>query len=70
MTMTNGLRAHVRENADVEELRQQSYRDGMKPLRINGALKVAAGTTTVEEVLSITPSLPTELQQSPKLATG
>ncbi len=70
MTMTNGLRDCVRENADVEELRQQSYRDGMKPLRINGALKVAAGTTTVEEVLSITPSLPTELQQAAKLATG
>jgi general secretion pathway protein E len=70
MTMTNGLRDHIRENADVEELRQQSYRDGMKPLRINGAMKIAAGVTTVEEVLSITPSLPTELRQAPKTVSG
>jgi general secretion pathway protein E len=70
MTMTNGLREHIRENADVENLRQQSYRDGMKPLRINGALKVVAGSTTIEEVLSITPSLPSELHQSPKLVTS
>ena len=43
MTMTNGLRELVRENVDIEDLRQQSYRDGMKPMRINGALKVASG---------------------------
>jgi general secretion pathway protein E len=61
MTISNGVRELIRDNADVEELRQQSYREGMKPLRINGALKVAAGVTTVEEVLSVTPSPPAEL---------
>ena len=70
MTMTNGLRELVRENVDIEDLRQQSYRDGMKPMRINGALKVASGATTIEEVLSITPPLPSELHQPAKLASS
>ena len=32
-------------------------RDGMKPLRASGALKVAAGMTTVEEVLKVSPPI-------------
>ncbi len=70
MTMTNGVRNLIRENADVEELRQQSYVDGMKPLRVNGALKVAAGKTTIEEVLSVTPSMPTEMRPQPAASAG
>ena len=61
MTMSNAIRERIRENADVEELRQQSYLDGMKPLRINAAFKVAAGVTTIEEVLSVTPPPPASL---------
>ena len=68
MTMTNAVRELICDNADVDELRQQSYRDGMKPLRINGALKVAAGVTTVEEVLSVTPPPPAELAHQPKIS--
>ncbi len=29
----------------------------MRPLRVSGALKVVAGTTTIEEVLKATPSV-------------
>jgi len=57
MTMSNGLRDLIRESADISEIRDQSYRDGMKPLRINGALKAASGVTTLAEVLSVTPSI-------------
>jgi len=70
MTMTNGLRELIRDNTDVEALRQQSYIEGMKPLRINGALKVAAGVTTIEEVLSVTPPPPPELLRQPKPSAG
>ncbi len=69
MTISNGIRELIRENADIEELRQQSYREGMKPLRINGALKVAAGVTTVEEVLSVTPPPPPELARQAQITT-
>ena len=31
--------------------------DGMRPLRLAGALRVAEGVTTLEEVLSATPPL-------------
>ena len=40
---------------DLAALRQQALRDGMKPLRTSGALKVAAGLTSVEEVLKVAP---------------
>ncbi len=69
MTISNGIRELIRENADIEELRQQCYREGMKPLRINGALKVAAGVTTVEEVLSVTPPPPPELARQAQITT-
>ncbi len=69
MTISNGIRELIRENADIEELRQQSYREDMKPLRINGALKVAAGVTTVEEVLSVTPPPPPELARQAQITT-
>jgi general secretion pathway protein E len=38
-------------------VREQAYRDGMKPLRISGALKVAQGVTTIDEVLKAAPPL-------------
>jgi general secretion pathway protein E len=36
-------------------LREQAFKDGMKPLRISGAMKVGAGLTTIEEVLKVAP---------------
>jgi general secretion pathway protein E len=38
-------------------LRRQAIADGMRPLRLAGALRVAEGLTTIEEVLSATPPL-------------
>jgi general secretion pathway protein E len=55
MTMTNGLHDLIKEGADIEAINTQNYRDGMKPLRINGALKAAAGVTSIAEVLTVTP---------------
>ena len=37
-------------------LQERAYKEGMKPLRISGALKVAAGITTVDEVLQTAPA--------------
>jgi general secretion pathway protein E len=63
MSMTAPLRPLVREDADLGALRQQALRDGMKPLRTSGALKVAAGLTSVEEVLKVAP--PVHLERNP-----
>jgi general secretion pathway protein E len=38
-------------------LRKQAVADGMRPLRLAGALRVAEGLTTLEEVLTATPPL-------------
>jgi general secretion pathway protein E len=55
LTMTDGLRALVDERPDLGRIRERAMRDGMKPLRLAGATKVAAGQTTIEEVLRNAP---------------
>ena len=45
----------ITETADVAKIRELAYKEGMKPLRISGAMKVAAGTTTLEEVIKVAP---------------
>ena len=55
MVMTPELRKAVTAQADLDVLRERGFREGMKPLRISGALKIAAGLTTVEEVLTVAP---------------
>ncbi|MDO4706726.1 MAG: hypothetical protein Q4A98_11070, partial [Comamonadaceae bacterium] len=36
---------------------RQGMRDGMRPLRLSGALRVADGSTTLEELLATTPEV-------------
>jgi general secretion pathway protein E len=57
LTITEGFTKLIGEETDLQALRQQSVLDGMKPLRIAGALKVAEGVTTVEEILKVTAAL-------------
>jgi len=38
-------------------LRETAYREGVKPLRISGAMKVAAGVTTADEVMKAAPPM-------------
>ena len=45
----------ISQNAEPDRLREQAAREGMKPLRISGAIKVAAGLTTMEEVMRNAP---------------
>ncbi len=55
MLMTPGLRRLVTTNPDDAKLREQAFKDGMKPLRVSGAMKIAAGVTTTEEVVKVAP---------------
>jgi general secretion pathway protein E len=41
---------------DMAALRRQAVKDGMRPLRLAGMMKVAEGQTTVDEVLRSTPA--------------
>ena len=55
MHITPAIRRLMTHDADDRALREQAYKDGMKPLRVSGAMKVAAGITTAEEVLKVAP---------------
>jgi general secretion pathway protein E len=55
LVMSPALRRLVNASCDLNALREQAYKEGMKPLRIAGAQKVAAGFTTIEEVLKAAP---------------
>jgi general secretion pathway protein E len=57
LRVTPALRQLVRPECDLAALRQQAIKDGMLPLRLAGARKVAAGLTTIEEVLKVVPPI-------------
>ena len=52
---TPALRKLIVPGCDVAGLRAQAIKDGMQPLRLAGARLVAAGFTTIEEVLKVAP---------------
>jgi len=55
LLLTPEVKRLVNAEADVARIRDQAYKEGMKPLRISGAMKVAMGLTTLEEVLKVAP---------------
>ena len=55
MQMTPEMRKLVGAGASLDDMREQAFRDGMKPLRASGAHKIATGLTTVEEVERVAP---------------
>jgi general secretion pathway protein E len=57
LTVTQPFSKLIKEETDIHALRQQSMDDGLKPLRVAGALKIAEGVTTAEEVLKVTSAL-------------
>ena len=57
LTISEDFKALVTPQPDIDALRRQGMRDGMRPLRLSGALRVADGSTTLEELLSTTPDV-------------
>ncbi|HYD61875.1 MAG TPA: GspE/PulE family protein [Noviherbaspirillum sp.] len=57
LTVSQPFSRLIKEETDIHALRDQSIKDGMKPLRVAGALKVVEGATTVDEVLKVTSAL-------------
>jgi general secretion pathway protein E len=55
MPMTPPLKGVINRENNLEAITRQALKGGMKPLRISGAMKVAKGLTTIEEVLRVTP---------------
>jgi len=57
ITVSQSFSKLIKEETDLHALRKQSIADGMKPLRVAGALKIAEGATTADEVLKATSTL-------------
>ncbi|HEU0187687.1 MAG TPA: GspE/PulE family protein [Gallionellaceae bacterium] len=55
LLMSPELRKLVTPTTNIATVRDMAAREGMKPLRISGALKIAAGITTLDEVTKVAP---------------
>ncbi|HEY3645919.1 MAG TPA: ATPase, T2SS/T4P/T4SS family [Gammaproteobacteria bacterium] len=61
LQFTPKLKPYVQERLDLDAMREAAFKEGMKPLRLRGAQKVADGVTTLEEVMRVAP--PTAVQR-------
>jgi general secretion pathway protein E len=57
LTITQTFSKLIKDETDLHALKAQAVQDGLKPLRVAGALKIAEGVTTVDEVLKVTAAL-------------
>jgi general secretion pathway protein E len=55
MEVSEAVRATLHPQPDLSRLRQQAVKEGLRPLRTSGVLRVAEGMTTLDEVLRCTP---------------
>ena len=55
LVFSSQIKSLVNEKAELSALREQAFKEGMKPLRISGAMKVGTGLTTVDEILKVAP---------------
>lgn len=57
LAVTPGLRRLFQAEINEDALRCAAFEKGIRPLRVSAALQIAAGLTTVEEVMQILPPL-------------
>jgi general secretion pathway protein E len=55
LVVNDAIRSLIAAGAETQAIRQQAARDGLRSLRVCGAEKIAAGLTTMEEVLRAAP---------------
>ncbi len=55
MSLTDNLKEKITPDFNLQDLRRLAMKEGMRTLRLSGAQKIAAGTTTMEEVLRVAP---------------
>ena len=55
LTISPAIKRLITQAADLAGIKAVAHKEGMQPLMINGAEKVAAGLTTIEELLKVAP---------------
>jgi general secretion pathway protein E len=56
LLMSDKLQTMVGNEVEIGPLRLQAMKEGMRTLRLSGARKIAAGETTIEEVMRVAPA--------------
>jgi glutamyl/glutaminyl-tRNA synthetase len=49
------IREFLKRVGQLDAITQAAFKGGMRPLRVSGAMKVAQGLTTMEEVFKVVP---------------
>ena len=57
LVVSEAFKEKIQRDPNSDTLKRQAVADGMRPLRLAGALRVAEGVTVIEEVLAATPPL-------------
>jgi general secretion pathway protein E len=55
LVLSESLKEKVTSDCNIIDMRRQAMKEGMRTLRLSGAQKIAAGLTTLEEVLRVAP---------------
>ncbi|MBI2732578.1 MAG: type II/IV secretion system protein, partial [Aquabacterium sp.] len=55
LPVSEAIRGGMHPQVDMARIRKQAAKDGLRPLRLAGVMKVAEGLTTLDEVLRNTP---------------
>ncbi|KAB7623159.1 GspE/PulE family protein [Alkalilimnicola sp. S0819] len=55
LRITPALRELITAEADLPALRAQAIKEGLRPMRLSGARKIAQGVTDIDEVIKVTP---------------
>lgn len=57
LTLSPTLKKLITADTDLADIKKQAYKEGMQPLLINGLEKIAAGMTTIDEVMKVAPPI-------------
>lgn len=55
LILSNEMKRLVSDGGTLTQIKQLAYREGLQPLRLAGARRVAEGVTTLEEVMRVVP---------------
>jgi general secretion pathway protein E len=55
LVLSESIKERVTADCNLLDMRRQAMKEGMRTLRLSGAQKIAAGLTTMEEVLRVAP---------------
>lgn len=56
LTMSEAVKNQINDHLDIDKIRLQGMKEGMRTLRLSGAQKISSGDTTIAEVMRVAPA--------------